>query len=76
MNWEILVRVFDILGSVGVVICLNLVAKYYKVWLLYSIVTMLFIVVGIYYSLPGLAVMNIILMFTGLRNYWIGRKGN
>jgi len=69
-----IIKIFDIISGVGTVICLNLVAKYPKVWLIYSGITTMFIIVCYSRHLPGLTLMGIILFFTGLKNYWINRR--
>jgi hypothetical protein len=81
-----LIQVLDIISAVLLVLCLNLVIKdvrigrvvlrsSHKYWLLYSLTTILFVIVCAYKGLPGYTVMGLILIFTGLRNYRAGRKG-
>lgn len=74
MNWDYLIGVLDVVASIGTIVCISLVAKYYKVWLLYSSITILFIVVQVYNRIPGASAMAAALFFIGLRNYWIERK--
>ena len=76
MNWNILIHICDILACVGTVVTLNLVEKHYKVWLWYSFFGIMYITVTAYNKIPGLTIMGIILLFTGIRNYYIGRKKN
>lgn len=79
-----LIQIFDIISAILLVLCLNLVEKdirigrivipsSHKYWLLYSLTTILFVIVCIYKGLPGYTVMGIILIFTGLRNYKAGK---
>jgi len=70
---EILIRIFDILASIGIIVSLNLVTKFNRAWLLYVIACVLQIAVCGYNRIPGMTIMGIILFFTGIRNY---RKGN
>jgi len=74
MNWDYLIKILDVIVCIGTIVCLNLVVKYFKVWLLYSFVTALCIIVTVYNRIPGLSIMGIFLLVTGLRNYWIERK--
>jgi hypothetical protein len=69
-----IVRLLDILSAIGTVVCLNMTIKTYKAWGWYLIPTAMFVVVCWNRSLPGLTVMGIVLFFTGLKNYLIGRK--
>jgi len=80
-----LIQVLDIVSAILLVLCLNLVIKdvrigrivissSYKYWLLYSLVSVIFVIVCAYKGLPGYTIMGIILIFTGLRNYRAGKR--
>lgn len=80
MDWEYLYKVFDILACIGVVVSLNLVTRFYKAWLLYIISCVFQVIVCVHIiacghdEVRGLTIMGIVLMFTGIRNYWKERK--
>lgn len=74
MNWDCLIKVFEILSVILTVVCLNLVTKFHKTWLLYTFGCVLFVMVQIHARLYWLAGMGIFLMATGIRNYYIERS--
>jgi len=69
-----MIKVLDILSAVLTLVCLNLVYKSYKIWLLYVISSIMFTVVVCYKHLPGLTLMGLFLIGTGISNYIKGRK--
>jgi nicotinamide riboside transporter PnuC len=69
-----LINIFDILSAVITVVSLNLVHRYYQMWLLYTAGTVLFIAVCWSNHLPGLTLMGFCLLFTGIRNYYLGYR--
>jgi len=75
MNWELIVRIFDIVGCAGIVLSLNLVLRFHRMWLLYAFSTTLFIIAQTYAwridgaNTVGAIAMGVALLFTGLRNY-------
>jgi len=82
MNWEYLIKMFDILGAIGIILSLNLILRYYRMWLVYTFSTILFIIAQTYAwrvhkaDTFGAVLMGIILLFTGLRNYRKENKKN
>jgi len=73
MDLHQLVKIFDILASIMTVVSLNLVRKYNQAWILYTVGSILFIVVCVYNKIPGLSLMGVCLLVTGIRNYLLGR---
>jgi len=69
-----LIRVFDILSSVLIVLSLYLVTKTYKAWLIYTLSCVPFTIVCIYNRNPGLTIMGIVLLSVGIRNYILGKR--
>ena len=69
-----LIKMFDILGGIGIALSLNLVVKRYKFWIMYVIATVLFLVVVAYKGLPGLFIMGICTLIAGIRNYRSEKK--
>ena len=69
-----LISVFDIVSAIITVVSLNLVHKDYRAWILYTVGSVLFIVVCWSNHLPGLTIMGFCLSGTGIRNYILGRK--
>jgi hypothetical protein len=70
-----LIRILDITASVLTVVSLNLVMKSYRWWILYSLASVCFIIVCFSNHIPGLTLMGIFLLVTGIKNYIVGRKG-
>lgn len=70
----VIIRVLDILSSVLTIICLNLVYKTYKIWIVYTFASVMFTTVMFLKHLPGLTIMGLILICTGIKNYLEGRK--
>jgi len=69
-----MIKILDILSAVLTLVCLNLVYKSYKIWLVYAVSSVIFTIVMICKHLPGLAVMGLFLIGTGISNYIKGRK--
>ena len=72
MNYWILI--IDVLCAVNIIITLNLVQKYNKMWIVYAIGNFLYCTLMWYKGLPALAIMGVVLFFTGINNYRKGRK--
>jgi len=69
-----MIKALDILSAVLTLICLNLVHKSYKIWLVYAVASVMFTVVMICKHLPGMTIMGLFLIGTGISNYIKGRK--
>ena len=69
-----MIKVLDILSATLTLICLNLVYKSYKIWLVYAVASVMFTVVMICKRLPGMTIMGLFLIGTGISNYIKGRK--
>jgi len=83
-----LIRVFDIVSSILTVLCLYLVTKTYKAWIIYAFSCALFTIVCGYNSfsfldgrlrlvenaVPGLTAMGVTLFIIGIRNYILGKR--
>jgi len=67
-----LFAVLDIVSAICVIVTLNLVQKYNKAWLGYAIGAFLFTLVMAYSKLPGMTLMGIVLVITGVKNYFKG----
>lgn len=67
-----IIKVLDILASIGTVVSIFLVIKSYKWWILYTFASLCFIAVCIYNRIPGLTIMGICLFLIGIKNYITG----
>jgi hypothetical protein len=74
MNWDKLISILDIVSAIGLIVCLNLVTRYRIAWLFYSFVTIFFVAVTAYRHLPGLTLMGLVLIVTGVINYCTWNK--
>jgi len=64
-----LLRVFDIVASIMIVLALWNVPKNRKWWIVYAVGTVFFLVVTVNKGLVGLTMMGCILLCTGIKNY-------
>lgn len=71
---ETLFIILDIVSAICVIVTLNLVQKWNKMWLGYAIGAFLFTLVMAHSRLPGMTLMGIVLTITGIRNYLKGLK--
>jgi len=69
-----LIKILDILAAIITVVTLNLVSKSYKWWFGYGVGAVLFTIVMVTKSLPGMSLMGVILAITAAKNYYIGNK--
>ena len=69
-----LILFLDFFTCVGVIVSLNLISKFYKAWILYMIACITQLIVCGYKGVPGLAMMAVLLFFTGIRNYRSDKK--
>ena len=69
-----MIRVLDVLTAVLTIVCLNLAYKSYKVWILYTISSIMFTIVMLCKNLPGMSIMGVFLIGTGIHNYFEGKK--
>jgi len=74
VNWECLIKIFDVLVCISVVVSLNLITRFYRAWLLYIIGSALQVVVCLYKGMFGMTIMGVILGLTGVKNYLVERK--
>ena len=66
--------ILDIVSAITVIVTLNLVQRYNKMWLGYAIGAFLFTLVMAYSKLPGMTIMGLVLTGTGIKNYIKGVK--
>lgn len=71
---NLLIQILDVVSATLIVISLSLVTRWSKAWLLYAFSSFLFTIVCAHNKLPGLAIMGVILLLIGLKNYWVERK--
>lgn len=69
-----IIRIFDTLSAVLIVVGLNLVTKTHRGWLIYALGSIFFIVVCVASKLWGLTIMGIILLATAIKNYIVEKK--
>lgn len=68
------VQICDFVAAVSLVVALNLVDRHYKWWLFYACTNIPFSIATICKGLPWLTLMGLVLMVTGIKNYYVGRK--
>ena len=66
--------VCDYLAAIITIISLQLVVKHYKCWLLYALGSIVYTIVCINAHLVGLSILGVLLFFSGILNYFKGRK--
>lgn len=71
---ETLFTILDIVSAICVIVTLNLVQRYNRAWLGYAIGAFLFTLVMMYSRLPGMSLMGIVLIITGIKNYLKGKN--
>jgi hypothetical protein len=69
-----LIKILDIVASIGTVVSLFLVVKNYRWWVLYTFSSVCFIIVCLANKIPGLTAMGICLFVVGIRNFICGRR--
>lgn len=66
---NVVIQILDVAAAILIIICLNMVTKNYKWWLLYSATNVIFSIVTICKWLPALTIMGFVLCVTGIMNY-------
>lgn len=66
MNWAVIA---DIYAAVSTIVCLWNVKRHKNWWLVYVVGTVVFTGLMLYKHLPGMTLMGICLIITGLKNY-------
>jgi len=69
-----LIKIFEFLSALFIMISITMVIKSYKWWILYVASCVLYIVVMFHSGLAWYALMGIYLFITGIRNYTLGKK--
>lgn len=71
-----IIKLFEIISAVTTIVCLWCVKRNKKWWLIYAAGTVLYIIVCAHAKQYAYSIMGIILMCTGLKNYFYKGKKN
>lgn len=71
---DLLIKIFEIVSAILIVVSLSLVTRWYKVWILYAFASFLFVINCAYNGKLFYAGMGVVLLFMGLKNYWVEKK--
>lgn len=74
MNIPLLIKIFESISAICLIISIFKVVDSYKWWALYVFASILYIITITYNGLYWYSLMGTILLFTGLKNYVVGKK--
>lgn len=74
MNISILMKILECIGAFLLVLSIFKVVDSYKYWMLYVLSSIIYVINMIYLGSIPYAIMGVILLLTGIKNYKAGRK--